>query len=89
MADLKKLESVKILCDLDLNAEIRADIIKNLSGAVLSHQGKYLWLGNDELNAIERFTRLENSPGVFGAHQRFYFKDFIDGFDEDKGEVDV
>jgi hypothetical protein len=32
---------------------------------------------------------LANNPKVFGSHQRFYFKDFIDGFDEDKGEVDV
>jgi hypothetical protein len=40
MADLEKLESVKILCNLDLDAEIRADIIKNLLETFLSDQGK-------------------------------------------------
>jgi hypothetical protein len=89
MADLKKLERVQILCDPALDAQVREDIVKNLSGVVFSHQGKYLWLGTDEMSAIERFTRLENNPDVFGLHQRFYLKDFIDGFDENQGEVDV
>ena len=89
MADLKKSERVQILCDPALDAQVRADIVKNLSGVVFSHQGKYLWMGTDEMAAIERFTRLENNPDVFGSHQRFYLKDLIDGFDEDKGEVDI
>jgi hypothetical protein len=89
MTDLKKSERVQILCDSALDAQVRADIVKNLSGVVFSHQGKYLWLGTDEMAAIERFTRLENNPDVFGSHQRFYLKDFIDGFDENQGEVDV
>ena len=89
MTDLAKLKRVKILFDPALDRGISADIAKNLSGVVFSHQGKYLWLGTDEFTAIERFTRLENSPDVFGEHQRFYFKDFIDGFDENRGEVDV
>jgi hypothetical protein len=46
-------------------------------------------LGTDELTAIERFTQIEGDQGVFGEHKRFYFKDFIKEFDEDKGEVDV
>jgi hypothetical protein len=89
MADFKKTNRVQILCDPALEAEIRADVVKNLSGAVFSHQGKYLWLGTDEMAAIERFTRLEDNPDVFSSHQRFYLKDFINGFDEDKGEVDI
>jgi Protein of unknown function (DUF3616) len=89
MADLKKSERVQILCDPALDAQVREDIVKNLSGVVFSHQGKYLWLGTDEMSAIERFTRLENNPDVFGSHQRFYLKDLINGFDEDKGEVDI
>jgi hypothetical protein len=89
MADLKKIERVQILCDPALDTQVREDIAKNLSGVVFSQQGKYLWLGTDEMAAIERFTRLENNPGVFGSHQRFYLKDLIDGFDENQGEVDV
>lgn len=89
MSNLKKSERVQILCDPALDDRVREDIVKNLSGAVFSHQGKYLWLGTDEMSAIERFTRLENNPDVFSSHQRFYLKDFIDGFNEERGEVDV
>jgi hypothetical protein len=91
MTDLENAKQVKILCDSPLEVAIRKDIIQNLSGAVFSHEGKYLWLGTDEFSAIERFTRIEDSqePDVFGSHQRFYFRDFIDGFDEDRGEVDI
>jgi hypothetical protein len=89
MQDLNKLEAVEIRCDPNLDSESRAKIVNNLSGACFSHQGKYLWLGTDEFTSIERFTRQENSVGVFGEHRRFNFKDFIDGFDEDKGEVDI
>ncbi|GET39891.1 DUF3616 domain-containing protein [Microseira wollei] len=87
MAELAKLERVKILCAPELKSEVRDQIVNNLSGVVVSHQGKYLWLGTDELTAIERFTLLED--GGFGKHARFEFKKFIDDFDEDKGEVDV
>jgi len=89
MTDLEKLERVKILCNLALEHKLREDIIKNLSGVVLSHQGKYLWLGTDELTAIERFTKIEGEDNLYGEHQRFHFKDLIEGFDEGKGEVDV
>jgi hypothetical protein len=90
MADLHTAR-VQVLFgpDSDLDAETRKKIIKNLSGVALSHQGKYLWLGTDELMAIERFTQIEGNQGVFGEHTRFHFKDFIGGFDEKKGEVDV
>jgi hypothetical protein len=87
MKDLNKLDRIKIFCDPSLDKEIREEIIKNLSGVVLSHQGKYLWLGTDEFTAIERFTRLDG--GKFGEHKRFYFKEFIDDFNEEKGEVDI
>jgi hypothetical protein len=90
MADLEKSDIVQVLCNPDRDSKkIRDKIIKNLSGVALSHQGKYLWLGTDELTAIERFTQIEGDQGVFGEHKRFYFKDFIKEFDEDKGEVDV
>ncbi|MGB8700045.1 MAG: DUF3616 domain-containing protein [Thermosynechococcaceae cyanobacterium] len=87
MNQLEPLSRVKIIFDLDIDPDLREDIIKNLSGVALSHQGKYLWLGTDEFTAIERFTRQEN--GEFAEHKRFYFQDFIEKFDESKGEVDV
>lgn len=59
MTDLEKVDQATILCDPDLDAEVREKIVKNLSGAVFSHQGKYLWLGTNELTAIEQFTRIE------------------------------
>jgi hypothetical protein len=89
MTDLEKLDRIKILCDPDLKSKVREDIINNLSGAVFSHQGKYLWLGTDEFTAIERFALIEGADRIYGEHQRFHFKDFIEGFDKDKGEVDV
>jgi hypothetical protein len=87
MIKSETLERVKILCKIDLATDVKQDIIENLSGIALSHQGKYLWLGTDELTVIERFTR--NESGEYSDHVRFYFKDFILGFDEDKGKVDV
>lgn len=87
MTKSKELERVKILCKLDLDPDLRQDIIENLSGVALSHQGQYLWLGTDELTAIERFTK--NESGGYSDHKRFPFEDFISNFDEDKGEVDV
>jgi Protein of unknown function (DUF3616) len=87
MTKSKELERVKILCKLDLDPNLRQDIIENLSGVALSHQGKYLWLGTDELTAIERFT--QNESGGYSDHKRFHFKDFILDFDKEKGEVDV
>ncbi|HEY9662670.1 MAG TPA: DUF3616 domain-containing protein, partial [Allocoleopsis sp.] len=89
MTDLEKLDQATIFCNPDLDAEVREKIIKNLSGAVFSHKGKYLWLGTDELTAIERFTKIESKNNVYGEHRRFFFKDFIDDFDEAAGEVDV
>lgn len=88
MADLEKLERVKILCNPASGNKIE-DIVKNLSGVVSSHNGKYLWMGTDEFQTIERFTRLENNSGIFGEHKWFKFQDFIDGFDEGNGEVDI
>jgi hypothetical protein len=92
MTDLGKLERVKILCNPTIDAKVRAAIVNNssnLSRIVFSRQGKYLWLGTDEFTAIERFTWIENSPSVFGEHHRFYFKDLINGFDQEQGDVDV
>lgn len=88
MANLEKLERVKILCDPASENDIK-EIVKNLSGIVLSHNEKYLWAGTDEFQTIERFTRIENGSGIFGEHKSFKFKDFIDGFDKERGEVDV
>jgi hypothetical protein len=87
--DLSKLQTVEIYCQADLDADIRKGIISNLSGAVLSHQGQYLWLGTDEFTSIERFTKTDDQKPIFSEHQRFQFKDFIDDFDEEEGEVDI
>ena len=89
MADLEKLDHVKILCKHDLDADVREKIVKNLSGVAFSHQGKFLWLGTDEFTAIERFTKIEGEDNLYGEHQRFQFEDFIEGFNKDKGEVDI
>lgn len=89
MTNLEKLDRVKILCKPALDAEFREGIVNNLSGVVFSHQGKFLWLGTDEFTAIERFTKIEGEDKTYGEHQRFHFQDFIEGFDKDKGEVDV
>lgn len=89
MIDLKKLQTLKIYCQANLDAQTRKDIISNLSGAVLSHQGQYLWIGTDEFASIERFTKIDGHQPIYGEHQRFYFKDFIDEFDEAVGEVDI
>jgi Protein of unknown function (DUF3616) len=89
MPNLSKLETIKILCDFALDPEIKETILKNLSGAILSHHGKFLWLGTDEFTSIERFTKIENSKGTFAEHKRFHLQDLIDGFEGDKGEVDI
>jgi hypothetical protein len=87
--ELSKLGQVKILCGSTSDDEPAEDILKNLSGAVLSHEGQYLWLGTDELTAIERFTRLPGDEPIYGDHQRFYFRDWVDDFDDEDGEVDI
>jgi Protein of unknown function (DUF3616) len=89
MPNLNKLETIKILCDFELDPEIKETILKNLSGAILSHQGKFLWVGTDEFTSVERFTKIDASQATFAEHKRFDLKDFIDGFEEDKGEVDI
>jgi hypothetical protein len=89
MAALERLASVEIHCDPQLEAEVRDDIIKNLSGAVLTNQGKYLWLGTDEFASIERFTRVDGNEGIFSDHRQFHFRDFITGFEDNQGEVDI
>jgi hypothetical protein len=89
MADLEKSGRVQIVCDPNLDPGIREDIIKNLSGIVFSHQGKFIWLGTDELTALERFTKIEGKDNIYGEHKRFHFKDFIEDFDENNGEVDI
>ena len=92
MADLAKVAEIQIICDRTLKPKFIPAILKNFSGATFSHQGKYLWLGTDELTAIERFTRqasTANEQIVYSEHRRFHFQDFIKDFDEDEGEVDV
>jgi Protein of unknown function (DUF3616) len=89
MSNLRKTDCIKIVCDLDLEAESRKDILRNLSGAVLSHCGKFLWLGTDEFTAIERLTKTADSTNTFAEHKRFYLRDFIDQFDDSKGEIDI
>ncbi|MBW4552016.1 MAG: DUF3616 domain-containing protein [Aphanocapsa sp. GSE-SYN-MK-11-07L] len=89
MPNLKQTESITILCSLDLDPKSRKDIIKNLSGAVLSHQGKFLWLGTDEFTSIERLTKIADAENTFADHKRFHLKDFIADFEEEQGEIDI
>lgn len=68
-------------------------LLENLSAVTLASDGS-LWLGsdelsrlgNEELNTIDRLSPVE--PYVFGDHQSFALRDFIDIPDE-LGEVDI
>lgn len=62
-----------------------SDLLGEISAATLTPDGS-LWVGSDELNTLERLSRLE--PHVFGDHQSFAIADFIEMFNHE-GEVDI
>lgn len=87
MSTLIRTGQVKMSFDPALNDKTRKKIIKNLSGITFTHDRKYLWLGTDEFSAIERLEKL--GDGDYGNHSRFELAQFIQDFDEAKGEVDI
>lgn len=62
-------------------------ITEQLSAAVFTENGQYLWLAADEEVAIERLEKLDD--GIYGNHQRFALKDLLDNFDPEQKEVDI
>lgn len=62
-----------------------ADLLEELSAVTRTPDG-HLWLGSDEFITLERLTPM--GDGVFGNHQKFHLKDFIELFDHDS-EIDI
>ncbi len=76
---MKLLKQIQLLFD---GPEVRED----LSGVVFSsHQ--YLWLGTNEFTRIERLKRIDEN--TFAEHRVFQFKELIEEFENEEGEVDV
>jgi hypothetical protein len=61
------------------------DLLEQLSAVTLTPDGS-LWLGSDEFNTIERL--FPTASHVFGEHQQFDLKDFIE-LDEEGDEIDI
>jgi hypothetical protein len=61
------------------------DLLEELSAVARTPDG-HLWLGSDEFITLERLTPM--GDGVFGNHQTFHLKDFINLFDNDS-EIDI
>lgn len=61
------------------------DLIEELSAVARTPDG-HLWLGSDEFITLERLTPM--GDGVYGSHQTFHLKDFIELFDHDS-EIDI
>lgn len=62
-------------------------VTEQLSAAVFTENGKYLWLASDEELAIERLEKIDD--GVYGNHQRYAIQDLLDGFDPKQSEIDI
>lgn len=62
-------------------------ITEQLSAAVFTENGQYLWLAADEEIAIERLEKIDDSR--YGLHQRFALQDLLDHFDPTEKEVDI
>jgi hypothetical protein len=58
---------------------------QDLSAAAFTPDGS-LWVGSDETRTLERLSPIE--PNIFGDHQQFFVKDFIDLFNQE-GEIDI
>lgn len=68
-------------------SDLKKPVTEQLSAAVFTENGKYLWLAADEEVAIECLEKIDN--GVYGNHQRFALQDLLDGFDPKQKEVDI
>ncbi|PSF38523.1 DUF3616 domain-containing protein [Aphanothece hegewaldii CCALA 016] len=62
-------------------------VTEQLSAAVFTENGKYLWLAADEEIAIERLEKIDDK--TYGNHQRFALQDLLDDFDPKQKEVDI
>ncbi|MBD2740026.1 DUF3616 domain-containing protein [Coleofasciculus sp. FACHB-1120] len=67
------------------NGKADEPLSADLSAAALTPDGS-LWVGSDETRTIERLSPVK--PYIFGKHQQFFVKDFIDLFDPE-GEIDI
>ena len=61
------------------------DLLGELSAVTRTPDG-HLWLGSDEFVTLERLTPM--GDGVYGNHQTFHLKDFIELFDHES-EIDI
>lgn len=61
------------------------DLLEELSAVTRTPDG-HLWVGSDEFITLERLTPM--GDGVYGNHQTFHLKEFIDLFDHDS-EIDI
>ncbi|MFW6296023.1 MAG: DUF3616 domain-containing protein [Halothece sp.] len=61
------------------------DLMSDISAAALTPDGS-LWVGSDELLAIERLSQVE--PFIFAKHKRFFLNQFLDLFNTED-EIDI
>jgi len=61
------------------------DLLEELSAVARTPDGN-LWLGSDEFITLERLTPM--GDGLYGNHQTFHLKDYIELFDHDS-EIDI
>ena len=61
------------------------DLISDLSAAALTPDGS-LWVGSDELIAVERLSPVE--PYIYANHQKFMIGDFVELFNTED-EIDI
>jgi hypothetical protein len=61
------------------------DLAEELSAVARTPDG-HLWVGSDEFITLERLTPM--GDGIYGSHQTFHLKDFIELFDHDS-EIDI
>jgi hypothetical protein len=62
-----------------------SNLLGNISAATFTPDGS-LWVGSDELQTLERLSRIE--PNIYGNHQHFSINQFVELF-HPEGEVDI
>lgn len=72
----------RILLQFDKKAD---DLLGDISAVARTPDGS-LWVASDERFGIERLSSIE--PSVFGNHQHYSIRDFVELFDDDD-EIDI
>lgn len=72
----------RVLLQFDKDSD---ELIGEISAIAFTPDGS-LWLGSDELRIVERLSKI--APCVYGEHQRFHTKDFVELFDQ-SSEIDI